>query len=462
MAPWDPTPLQLDKGLLAEILAELAGRKRSSWAILLTCFKDDPAALPARTKYERLFTTAGGGTLNMLAYFADMSHGKLDLRGSKVFGWHRLDTKRADYVGNTYPQPAGKLNRSGLLVAARAKAVAAGVNLSGFDGTVVVGYGSTDLCGWVGGMTALCDDNSLQPSLLGQEMGHGYGLDHARLHGSTKDYNDPWDVMSTAVWPHMQAPNADYTSVGPGLNAWSMRSRGWLNEGRVWVAEPPPPPYPWMRTGSFSGSVQLRPLHHRSLAGYLAAEVGEYLVEFRVPQKWDAAIGDPCVLVHRFNPFDNRPYLMPGTRGQLSLAKGDSFEVPGSGGGVPTTRVDVVDIDLAKRTAYLDVTVTVPSPIPDLVATGILGGVVNDGGGYVILAGKIIKVPPRGPVADLLVDIARYLETDPAGGVAATAEIRTNLAKRITGHGLRMLASVETVTEQPPGYAVQATRGALG
>jgi len=154
------------------------------------CFKDDPADpdLPAVDHYEKLFTAAGAGTLNMVEFFADMSHGKLDLSGSKVFGWFRLPATRASYVGNVYPQPAGKLNRNGLLDLAWHTAQAKGVNLSNFAGVCVSGYGSVDLCGWVGGMAALCDSNTLQPSLLGQEMGHGYGLDHARQEGSTADY----------------------------------------------------------------------------------------------------------------------------------------------------------------------------------------------------------------------------------------------------------------------------------
>src|SRR4051794_29835626 len=182
-------PFEQDRSWLYTIIAELAGQVSSSWAVLLTCFKDDPADLPAKAGYERLFTSAGAGTLNMVEFFADMSHGKLDLGGSQVSGWHRLDAARSDYVGNVYPQPPGKLNRNGLLDAARAKATSDGVDLTQFVGVVVVGYNATDLCGWVGGMQALCDDLSLQPSLLGQEMGHGYGLDHARRDGSDDDYN---------------------------------------------------------------------------------------------------------------------------------------------------------------------------------------------------------------------------------------------------------------------------------
>jgi hypothetical protein len=427
---------QIDNHLWEELVTMFRRRERSSWAILLTCFKDDPQTLPARSSYEPLFTTAGAGTLNMIECFADMSHGLLDLGGTQVFGWHRLDQKRAEY-GKT-------LDRNGLLNAARAKATAAGVDLTKFQGVVVVGYDSTDLCGWVGGMAALCDDHSLQPSLLGQEMGHGYGLDHARLNGSTADYTDPWDVMSTAASPWMQAADPNYTSVGPGLNAWSMRSRGWLDESRVWTAG-----------GSYAGTVELRPLHHRHLPGHLAAEVGEYLVEFRVPEKWDAAIGPACVLVHRFSTFDNRPYLMQGTNGQMSLHEGDVFQSGPDSSILPGLKVEVADIDAAGHTARLNVSVWPGYRPPDLVATEIFGGVTVDGGGYVVINGKVLKVPPRGPVTDIVNDLVRYLETDPANGVLVTGQIRQTLARSIMSHGMRMFADVETISESPPGFEVR-------
>jgi hypothetical protein len=182
----------VDYAWLQKIIASLYGGAPSKWAILCVCFQDDPASPPALDHHRKLFTNEGAGTMNVVEFFSDMSHGQLDLGDSKVFGWYRLDRPRSDYVGNVYPAPAGKLNRNGLLDAARAFATAEKVDLGAFDGVVVAAYGTTDLCGWVGGMAALCDANSLQPSLLGQEMGHGYGLDHARLNGSAADYQDPW------------------------------------------------------------------------------------------------------------------------------------------------------------------------------------------------------------------------------------------------------------------------------
>jgi len=50
----------------------------------------------------------------------------------------------------------------------------------------------------------------------------------------------------------MEEPNPDYTDIGPGLNAQNIRSRGWLEESRVWTS-----------VGGFDATVTLRPLHWR-------------------------------------------------------------------------------------------------------------------------------------------------------------------------------------------------------
>lgn len=433
----------VDYAWLHKIVESLHTGAPSKWAILCVCFKDDPAPLPALDLHRRLFTSEGAGTMNMVEFFSDMTHGQLDLGDSRVFGWYRLDRPRSDYVGNVYPEPSGKLNRNGLLDAARASATADKVDLSAFDGVVVSAYGSTDLCGWLGGMAALCDANSLRPSLLGQEMGHGYGLDHARRDGSNDDYRDPWDVMSTAAYPDRQAANPNYEQIGPGLNASCMRSRGWLDEKRVWQG-------PW--TG-FDSTITLRPLHHRNLAGYLAAQVGGYLVEFRVRDRWDAAIPRAAVLVHRF--ADNHSYLMPAVNGDEDLVEGDRFEA-GRADIIlrPHVVVNVLDIDEGGRTAKLQLSWRPPQP-PDRyheIFGHLFGGVAVDGGGGVIVNGQFHPVPPRGPEYGLLSALGQYLATDSTGSVAAGNQVKRDLLRQVVKQALTLHAAIEEVTHSPPGY----------
>jgi hypothetical protein len=349
----------------------------SPWAVLLIKFSDDPDDERDRSIYEQLFTTAGVGTNNMLDFFSDMSHGRLDLSGSQVFGWFRIDQPRRNYDGLAQPPLApGVVNRAGLVAAGRAAAQAAGVDLSRFAGVVITTYGQTDLCGFYGGMSAICDPLSLQPSLLGQEMGHGYGLDHARVDGSTADYMDPWDVMSTAVWPSYEQPDPSYTNIGPGLNAQCMRSRGWLDESRVWHG-----------SDAYDAVVTLRPLHWREVPGFLAAQIGEFLVEFRVPERWDAAIDTPVVLVHRF--AENHSYLMPAVDGARSLTVGSVFtsgreDWPYE----PFLRVEVLAIDAAAHTATLQLGRRPAHPIPQPQWDGVLiGSAQVDGVGALVLRG---------------------------------------------------------------------------
>jgi len=180
-------------------------------------------------------------------------------------------------------------------------------------------------------------------------MGHAFGLDHSRRFGSALDYQDPWDVMSTAA--AYSAPDPDYGARGPGLNAWNMRSRRWLDDSRV-----------WRKGGPFDEVVQLRPLHERDLPGWLAAELppndgggghGRFLVEFRVKDGWDAGIPRSAVLVHLFEGeigqfLGTHSYIMAGTNGNMDLVAGDVFN-----GGSLGAIAEVKEINEFNRTATL-------------------------------------------------------------------------------------------------------------
>ena len=337
--------------------ASAAAVKRTPWAILLCKFKDDPSnpPIPLDTFYK-LFTTRGAGTYNIPRFFDEWSHGSVDLSGSQVFGWITIDAKHYDYTPPSEPPPPGwkqTLDRGTLIRLARQAALRAGVPLNNFYADVVtfnVAIGGA-FGGGVDGRPFACGDyryvahNGTQA--FGQEMGHGYGMDHSRREGSMDDYLDPWDAMSTGN--AYSANDPDYELRGPGLNAWNMRGRGWFNETRVWRGA---------GTG-FSQVVQLRPLYRRDLSGALAAEIpsingqGSYLVEFRIKEGWDGAIPHSAILVHRFQ--DNHSYIMPGTQGQYDLAAGGVLTI-NDYFGTQKARVEVLNIDEAGKTATVRLT----------------------------------------------------------------------------------------------------------
>ena len=264
----------------------------------------------------------------MVDFFRDMSHGKLDLSGSKTFGWYTLDKSLSDYraIFSEYPNlyaddPIPNNARRFLTEWPRAAWAAAEGDkeiLNKFYGTVVVFNRPVDLFG--GWKHAVCGDDNLKPSLLGQEMGHGYGLFHSKVSGSEEEYMDPWDIMSTekATWDK-QASHPTYGphSIGPGLNAANMDGRGWLDYSRVREITP-----------STFETVELRPLHRTDLPGWIAISIkgiGRYFIEFRMNEGWDKEIGSPVVLVHSFG--SNTSYIMQSTKGNFDLTEGGMFEI---------------------------------------------------------------------------------------------------------------------------------------
>ena len=314
----------------------------TSWAVILCKFKDGNDEPFPKSYYKDLFTPDDtSSNWDMIRYFSDYSHGKLDLTGSEVFGWYSLNKSVADY------NALGQSARDHLVNWARAAALADGVDLSPFYSTVVC----TNRWHDIGASPTLSGviaqgPNTPIPRLLSHEMGHVYGLQHSRIDGSDADYMDPWDTMSAAAVYSVTDPQ--FMLIGPGLNAANMRSRGWLDETRVWKAG---------NGNHVDETITLRPLVRRNLNGFLAAEIpGPYLVEFRVREGWDGAIPRAAVLIHRFE--GGHSYLVPGNLGSADLIAGDSF---GSAEPDPASfdiffgfqRLDVISIDASAGEATL-------------------------------------------------------------------------------------------------------------
>ena len=378
----------------------------STWAVLRFKFADDTSATLPDSHYQRLFTGAGTGSFNMVDFFSDMSNGNLDLSASQVFGWFTLPINRADY-GGVLAGP-GQYDRPAIEKLCKQTAASNGVNLSAFNGTLIAFNGRVDLFGDVGGMTAACDSFS-DPSGLGEEMGHGYGLDHSRRDGSTQDYRDPWDVMSNFT-PYM-ARSQEWGNIGPELNACCMASQGWLDESRIWL--PPNSPFN-------NAVLELRPLHRPDLPGHLALSLDRYLIEYRPAQRWDAGFPRSAVFVHRFE--DNHSYVMAGTAGNCDLQPGDSFE---SGSEqfsyYPWGKAEVISINDNDLTASLNVSYRPNS---------IWRPPIFDGGG-IIIGGVFHPIPSRGPENKIVSQLVNYINAADITDVGLQNQVRQTALEAI-------------------------------
>ncbi len=380
---------------------------KSSWAVLKCKFSDNLGEPFADDYYQDLFTASGIGSQNMVDFFRDVSHGNLDLSDTRVFGWYTLNKKASEY-GLT---GAEKLKNRGNLINWALQAAAAKGDMlpqDAQDGRVIVCMNiPTDLLGGRNGV--VCDSGSMDPRLLGQEMGHFYGLSHSRadiMHPCGNDfgldYKDFWDIMSTAGCAH-SAKHPKYQFIGPGLNAANMESAGWLDESKVWQSS----------SKSFDVFVQLRPLHRRDLPGYLVARIGKYFVEFRMNEVWDAGIPRPAVLIHRFD--DNQSYIMSANNGDQDLTGGSVFgstEINNSSLAVFTgaTKIEVAEINADEKFAKVRLVQLAAFEEPSL--SGVLFGGADKGNGHIFIGGKLIPFSPHSPFVKVLEQLAAYQSSE--------------------------------------------------
>ena len=369
---------------------------QNQWAVLLCRYEDDPAdpttttvsALAAQLRaanptgfsppatwdtnintileeYRQFFTAAGNATANMPTFFSAMTHGTVDLGATQIFPCMLpITTAQAD-AENTVNSVAFQNNNFHRAKAALQQQFR--VDPSGFYALIL----SSQKPDWGsqggkfdGGRGVYMDiryviDNGSKR--WGHEMGHAFGLDHSRadttdpLFNPTNcrspppDYRDPWDTMSAECsWG---VPDPDYGAKGPGFNAWNMRSRGWLDETRIWKCP----------NDVFSQVLTLSPLHRDDLPGFLAAELPpmndtagfpKFLVELRLKARWDAGIPRSCVQIHRYDGaiqqfLGAHTYVQFARSANPDMIAGDIFVAPGQ----PSPQVRVLAIDEANLEA---------------------------------------------------------------------------------------------------------------
>lgn len=427
------------------------------WAIVPFRMKNNyldrrsPDDEPIASVYLRqLFTGEGAGQGNLVDYFLDISHGKLDISNSVVFPWQDLPTDSftlgSAYVGWTgmYWREMKILGDSGVpeeqatwIAAARTNAALRAhvkqmardemkqveLDVSSCSGLLFV----VENLAWDFGVIA--DGSPRNDRLFGldlsgaaNEMGHALGLEDSIQEGTGEERTDYWDLMSIYS-PRIGIANSfdrsekayfaggseisvgkplpfTWLRHGPGLSAANMQIMGWLDHSRVHKV-------------NGAETVVLRPLHRRDLPGTLVAQVGGYLLEFRMNEKWDAGIPKPCVLVHQVgaNPSTGRPrsVLKMTQKGapahRPEMLEGDAFE-HGDLRDIFSThfRIQVEEINPTAQLARLSITVR-PGKQPPSATT--YGGVGVGGGGLIWTPGRgIKKVPPDSPLLDMLEIVA--------------------------------------------------------
>jgi len=371
----------------------MAGPIGSQKLIVLLCkFKDTPQIEPhAAAFYEDMFRRGSGGIND---YWVAASHGKINLDGSKVFGWRTLAQNRTDYIASH----VGRWNKI-------QGAIDAFPELQVVQHAGVVAIFNADVGdGGRSGPGVLVNINDDNPCLMAHETGHMFGLGHSFDQSDRKleswsapgEYYDNHDIMSAMNVFHYQHPQ--FGSSGPLLCAAFLDFMGWLEPSRIWT-----PPH----SGSSIDTIELVSLGHTEVPGYLAARINSVYVEFRTNDGWDQGLPRATVLIHELT---GKTVVAMTTQSESGAITGkgrwDHEWLPGTTFGAKSpvlmdieggTQISVDSFDLQARKALVTIRHQVARPVGKQGLT--LEGIAVGGDGILILPnGQVVKVPPHSPV----------------------------------------------------------------
>ena len=182
----------------------------TKWATLLLKFSDVAAEPTTKEYFNRLMTDSPD---SLDAYWKANSYGKIDLAGSKTFGWITLPNPKSYYYYDQNGDGSPELDTTRIGDDGASAADSAGVPIRDFYGLNFVlnqdggdyAYGGSSLFLVNGefipfGATYIASDVYRNQSVFAHEMGHAYGFPHSSSANSCSNkgfcYDSEWDVMS--------------------------------------------------------------------------------------------------------------------------------------------------------------------------------------------------------------------------------------------------------------------------
>ena len=292
---------------------------------------DDSAAPQQATYYQELFDPANPDMLD--AYFKEMSFGKVSVKGSKVFGWFRLNVNTAELKARSNPTrhlTVAECTDAGM---ASLKAKGTPIDPGQWAGTIAIINVETD-AGAVG--NAVVGNSGETIAFFQHEMTHAIGLprhthnlpnnaaaDHVWGAPMQDVYNDPWDIMSfnRGQWSY-QPSGGTHGFAGPTLNMAYRSLLNWVPAGRIVNKT--------VTSDSSRGTSThtLIPVSEPQRPGTLAVVVAlpggvRYLVEYHRPTGYDRAVLRNEVVVREWRA-DQDTYLIRQSNGHVGYFVGEA------------------------------------------------------------------------------------------------------------------------------------------
>ncbi len=275
------------------------------WVSILCRFGDSPGVTPhPQSWFQTLMGTSAPG---MDHFWRELSLDEINLTGSAVVGWYDLPQPRSYYVYDQDGDGFGDLD-FGRAVTDCAAGADADVFFPAFIGINLMFNEVLDCCAWGGGGTLTLDGQTrfysvtwMPPwgyenhSVMGQEMGHGFGLPHSSGPYSAT-YDSQWDVMSGGGT--CSSPNPEYGCIGVHTVSFHKDMLGWIPAPRKFVPT--------------SGGQQTITISRLGAAAtgtdYLTAHIpiggsttDFYTVEARLFGSYDNEVPGEAIVIHKVN-----------------------------------------------------------------------------------------------------------------------------------------------------------------
>ncbi|MGQ0640623.1 MAG: dockerin type I domain-containing protein [Gemmatimonadaceae bacterium] len=273
------------------------------YAILLCKFPDVPDEPLPVSGYEAMYGSAFGGADD---FYREVSNGRINLTGTRVYGWYTLPQPRSVYVVNDRANLGTLFNDC-------TRAANADVDYREVVGVAMHFNAFLDCCSWGGSRTASLDGVTktfatmwnaswARSGTSWHEMGHSIGLPHSGgPYGRT--YDSVWDVMSASTSGRYL--NSSFGFGGAHFIAHHKDLLGLIPAGRrvtltngVWqgVIEP------HARNASGTGTVLVRiPISDPARYGQ------SYTLEFRGKTGYDIRLPRASVIIHSIVPGRAEP-----------------------------------------------------------------------------------------------------------------------------------------------------------
>ncbi|MFB9241836.1 hypothetical protein IV454_19355 [Massilia antarctica] len=300
--------------------------------LMFLCQASDNSAAPhAPAYYQELFDPANPDMLD--AYFKEMSFGKVSVKGSRVFGWFRLNVNSADLKARSNPTRHLTLAECIDAGVASLKAQGTPVDPSQWAGTIAIINVETD-AGSVG--NGIVGNAGEVIAFFQHEMIHAMGLNrhtHNLPDNAADDhvwgapiqdvYNDPWDIMSfNRGQRSYQPPGGTHGFAGPTLNMAYRSLLNWVPAGRIannLVTSD---------RGRKITTYNLIPVSEPQRPGTMAVVVAlpgdvRYLVEYHRSTGYDRAVVRNEVVVREWRA-DQDTYLVRQTNGHIGYFAGEA------------------------------------------------------------------------------------------------------------------------------------------